>query len=174
MAYNNTKKFALNGILAAIAIMCLLLATIMPTSKLSFYVLSSFFVSIIIMEYGTGSGWVFYILTNLLAFIIIPNKIRIIPYSVFFGVYGIIKYYIEKIDKIVLEYILKIIYFNVCMTGAIVLFKEIVAGGTGIVNIKFPLWAGLVLLEAIFVLYDYVYTLFIQYYKEKLRRFLKI
>ncbi len=169
---NNTKKIALSGIMSAIVVLCLLFATIMPTGKLSFYVLSSFFVSVIIMEYGTKPGWVFFIITNLLAYIMIPNKIRIIPYTVFFGVYGILKYYIERFNNIVLEYILKYTYFNACLAIAIILLKEIIAKGITINNIKFPLWAVIILLEVIFIIYDYVYTLFIQYYRQKLRRFL--
>jgi len=169
---NNTKKVVLNGIISAIVVLCLFFAAIMPTGKLSFYALSSFFVSVIIIEYGTKSGWFFYILTNLVAFILIPDKIRIIPYTVFFGAYGIIKYYIEKLNNIVLEYIIKYIYFNACLAAAVILFKEIIADNAITADIKFPLWAGIILLEVIFILYDYVYTLFIQYYRQKLKRYL--
>ncbi|HHY23815.1 MAG TPA: hypothetical protein GX527_06190 [Clostridiaceae bacterium] len=169
---NNTKKIALSGVMSAIAVLCLLFATIMPTGKLSFYVLSSFFVSVIIIEYGTKPGWVFYIITNLLAYILIPDKIRIIPYTVFFGAYGILKYYIEKFNNIVLEYILKYIYFNACLAIALIFLREIIAKGITLNKIKFPLWTVIILLEVIFIIYDYVYTLFIQYYRQKLKRFL--
>lgn len=171
---SNTRRVALSGIMAAIAILSLLFAAIMPTSKLSFYALSSFFISVIIIEYDAKSGWIFYIFTNLLAFILIPNKIRVIPYTVFFGIYGIIKYYIERLNNIISEYIIKYVYFNACLVIAIILFKKIFTSDTIITNMKFPLWISIILLEVVFALYDYVYTLVIQYYRQKLRRYLKL
>jgi uncharacterized membrane protein len=172
MSYFNTKRVALNGILAAITVVFLFLAAVLPTSKLSFYALSSFIVAIIMVEYGTRAGVVFYILTSVLALLVVPDKIRVVPYIVFFGIYGIIKFHAEKINKIVLEYLLKIVYFNICVATWLMLFKEIFIPEGG--ELKFPLWVVVLALEAVFVLYDYVYSLFVQYYIKKLRGILKI
>jgi hypothetical protein len=164
------KTIALNGILSALAVICLLLATVMPTGRISLYALSSFFIAVSIMESGIKAGWLFYAATSLAGFIIVPEKLALVPYAVFFGFYGIAKYYIEKIGRTIIELIIKYAYFNVCL-GAVFLFaREFVADP----EVKLPWWILVVALEIVFFLYDFVFTLFINYYKEKLLPKLKL
>lgn len=167
----NTKKIALNGILGALAVICLLLATILPTNRLSFYALSSFFIAITIIENGLKAGWMFYAATSLLSLIIVPEKLGLVPYLIFFGIYGLVKYYIEKLDKPAIEYILKFVYFNICM-GIALLFVNKLFGYN--LTSEIPWWLLGIGLEIVFFIYDFVYTLFIQYYGEKLRPRLKL
>jgi hypothetical protein len=166
-----TSRIALGGILGALAVICLFLAVVLPTNRLAFYALSSFFSSIIIIESGIKSGWVFYAATAMLSAIIIPDKIGIIPYLIFFGIYGIIKFYIERMNRIVVEYILKYVYFNICIAIAILLIKQFFVQS---ITVAIPWWAVILLLELVFLLYDYVYTLFIAYYRNKLKNKLRI
>jgi hypothetical protein len=165
-----TKKIALNGILGALAVICLILASILPTNRISLYALSSFFVAVSIIESGVKAGWIFYVTTSLLALIIIPEKLGIIPYVVFFGMYGIVKYYIERLNKAVIEYVIKFIYFNICVMIAFFTVRELFS-----INVSTSLswWILIILLEVIFFLYDFVYTLFINYYRSKLRKWIR-
>lgn len=166
----NTKKIALNGILGALAVVSLLLAVIIPTNTLSFYALSSFFISVTIIESGIRAGWMFFVSTSLLSLIIVPDKLILVPYVVFFGIYGIVKYYIEKLNKLALEYVLKFIYFNLCAGIAVVTVSQLF--NTALVS-RLPWWLLVIALETAFFVYDYVYTLFISYYRDKLRPRLK-
>lgn len=167
----NSKMLALSGILLALAVLLLFLATILPTNRLSLYALSSFFVSILVIEYGVKAAWLFYSASCLLGLIIVQNKPGLLPYVIFFGIYGIIKYYIEKINNIVIEYVIKIIYFNLCLAAAIFLVKELFLKE---INVKLPWFIIIAAFELIFLVYDYVYTLFIKYYREKLKKLLKV
>ena len=166
----NAKRIALIGILGALAVITVLFAALMPTGRLSLYALSSFYVSIVIMEYGIGSGWLFYVVTALLSLIVVPDKIGVLPYVLFFGVYGIIKMYIEKIRKLAVEILLKLLYFNISIGICYILAKEILFGE---ISINISWWALIVILEVVFIVYDYVYSLFIQYYDDRLRKILK-
>jgi len=149
------------------AVLSVFLAAVMPTNRLSFYALSSFFVSIVVIEYGIKNGWVFYVSTCLLALIIVPNKVEVIPYAIFFGIYGIIKSYIERLNRIVPEYVLKYVYFNACLACIILFIREFFLES---VNLKFQWWFIIIALQGVFLVYDYVYTLFIRYYINKLKR----
>lgn len=161
-----TEIIALNGVLGALAVICLLLADVLPTSKISLYALSSFFVSIAIIEGGIRAGWIFYAATAILGSIIVPDKISIVPYALFFGVYGIIKFYIEKLNRIVIEYVLKVVFFNACAAIIILAAQSLFEAG---LTSRFP-WVALVIAgEIIFLVYDFVYTLFINYYRDRLR-----
>jgi hypothetical protein len=65
----------------------------------------------------------------------------------------------------------KIVFFNICMLSGLFLIKEFLFSN---IEIKFPIWAIIVAFEIVFIIYDYVYTLFIHYYNEKLKKILKI
>lgn len=166
----NTKRIALNGILGALAVICLVLAAILPTNRLSLYALSSFFVAVSIIESGVKAGWIFYAATCLLALIVVPNKLGIIPYVIFFGMYGIVKYYIEKLNKIIVEYMLKLVFFNICVGIAALTVIEFFGFKLAV---ELPWWLLIIALQVIFFLYDIVYTLFINFYRGKLRPKLK-
>lgn len=166
----NTKRIALNGILGALAVICLVLAAILPTNRLSLYALSSFFVAVSIIESGVKAGWIFYVATCLLALIVVPNKLGIIPYVIFFGMYGIVKYYIEKLNKIIVEYMLKLVFFNICVGIAALTVIEFFGFKLAV---ELPWWLLIIALQVIFFLYDIVYTLFINFYRGKLRPKLK-
>ncbi|HHW30102.1 MAG TPA: hypothetical protein GXX20_00260 [Clostridiaceae bacterium] len=163
----NRKAITLGGILAAITVILLYVESITPTVKLSLYVLSSFFSAVMIIEGGLRSGWIFYLVTSILAFIIVPDKIGLIPYFLFFGTYGILKSYIERIGKIVSEYVLKVLFFNICLALAFIIIRIFFIAQ---LNDSISLWFIIIVMEVVFIIYDYVYTLFIQYYVEKLKK----
>lgn len=167
----NTRIIALNGILGALTLICLFLATVLPTNRLSLYALSSFFISVVIVESGIKAGWLFYVSTALLALIILPEKLGLVPYIIFFGFYGILKYYIEKLDKLILEYILKFIYFNLCLGIAWLLIRQFFIAE---ITVRLPWFVVIIVLEIIFLIYDFVYTLFVAYYRDKLKKVLHI
>jgi hypothetical protein len=163
---STAKKAALGGILGALTIICLFFAVTLPTSRLSLYALASFFISVVIIETGIVSGWIFYGATGLLALLLLPDKTGVVPYVIFFGLYGIIKYYIEKLGKLVPEIILKLVFFNACFFAAVYLIKSFFMME---IKVQLPWWALILIFEVIFLVYDYVYSLFIDYFRKKIR-----
>ena len=166
----NAKLIALNGILTAINVIILFLATVAPTGRLSLYALSSFLTAIIVIEFGNHTAFVFFLVTGLLSFFVIPDKTGIVPYIVFFGFYGILKSYIEKIGRFVPEYLLKLASFNILVLIAFVFIKKFFFEN---IPVGYPVWFLAAALEIVFIIYDYVYSLFIQYYLNRIRNILK-
>src|SRR5690554_2670943 len=93
---------------------------------------------------------------------IIPNKISLLPYLVFFGIYGIIKCYIESINLMPLELILKGLFFLSCEGILYILYSQVF-----IINIslKLPLYGVFGIFLAVFFIYDYIYTKIVAFYK---------
>lgn len=162
-----SRKVALGGILAGLCVAFLYLASYLPTSRLFLYGVSSVFCSIIIIEIGHKWSWAFYMATSMLAFFIIPNKVDIVPYLIFFGFYGILKYYIEAIRNIPLQMSVKAACFAVSVAAGLILVKELF-----VVDVfsKLPLWALGIIALVVFFIYDYAYTRFIVYYEHSLRK----
>jgi hypothetical protein len=170
---NNNKKvksITLSGILLAFTVICVFLAASLPTSRLSLYSVSSLFIVVIIIEFGTKSAWAFYLASSILSVVLIP-RLEVIPFVVFFGLYGLIKLYIERLHSRVLEYMLKLVYFNLCLVLGLLFLKELILDGT---NLSVPIYITAALLEVVFIVYDYVYTLFIRFYVTRLKPKLKI
>ncbi|MCR4943562.1 MAG: hypothetical protein K5986_03735, partial [Clostridium sp.] len=86
-------------------------------------------------------------------------------YIMFFGFYGIIKYFIEKIHKIYIEIMLKFGFFNIVFILALTVFKTFI----GDLNIKLPMWLFIIAAEVAFFIFDYALTILISFYIEKFK-----
>lgn len=161
-----SKNIAYGGILLGINLILLLLVNIISINTLFLMGIASLLISIIIIEFGPKSGIAFYVGTLVLSFIIMNNKIQWITYSLTFGIYGLVKYYIEKDIPIYIEYILKLLFANILIFILYFLFRSFVYIKLNIVT--------LTTLNFIFLIYDRMYTSFIRYYNKKLRKLMKI
>lgn len=160
-----SRKVAYSGILLALNSILLLLVNIIPINTLFLLGLASLPIAIVIMEYGPKAGIVFYIGSVFLSFIIMVNKAQWILYIFTFGIYGLIKYIIEKDRNFLQEYVLKILAANILIIFAYIILKEFVYIPINI----FTIFA----FEMAFIIYDFVYSQFIDFYSDKLRRFIK-
>lgn len=162
-----TKKLTLSSLIVALNVITLYLSTIIPTNKITLFALSSVFILAVVIESGMRYAFLTYVSTSILSLIIIPNKIILIPYIVFFGYYGITKYYIESRNKLIIEWIIKYILFNLAM---IIIYYITAQLFIDVEILNKLLWAKILILEIGFFIYDYMYTLLIDYYNKKLRR----
>ncbi|MDI3312383.1 MAG: hypothetical protein QJR05_13300 [Thermoanaerobacterium sp.] len=163
------RSLSLGGMLAAINVILLFVSATMPTSRLFLLVLSSFSASIMVIEANANVATVFYIATSLLAFILIPNKLMASYYACFFGFYGIVKSYIERLSlNRFLEYALKLIVFNLSLSIIYIVFKIVFAANIFIGS--YSTVAVFALLQISFVIYDYAYTVFVSFYLKKVKR----
>lgn len=160
-----SRKVAYSGILLALNIILLILVNIIPMNTLFFLGLASLPIAIVIMEYGPKAGILFYIGSVLLSFMIMANKAQWILYVFTFGIYGLVKYIIEKDRSFIQEYILKLLVANILIIFVYIILKEFV---------YIPINIFLILIfEISFIIYDFVYSQFIDFYNDKFRRFIK-
>ncbi len=165
---NKTRNIALSGVLLALSVITLYAETIFPTGRLSLYAISSFLVAIVVLESGIKAGWVFYIASLLLSAILIPDKLALVPYGLFFGVYAMIKYYVERMDKKPVEIVLKLIFFNLSFGLAYILAKEVLLAAVNIPALSMVIV--LAVLQIIFLVYDYAFSIVINYYRKRFLR----
>lgn len=166
-----TRKIALSGILSAFVIIVLILESIAPTGRLGFYVLAAFILCVILLESGIVWAWCAYVVTCAAGFLMVPEKLNILPYILFFGLYTLLKYHIESLRKPLIEILLKLIAFNLFLWPAWSLIAKpflpkSLTQGTGVII------AGIVLQFA-FALYDILFTAWIRYYFNKIAHRIK-
>ena len=163
-----TYSLALSGICLAFAVICVSAASIVPGAELTLYSISGIFTGVIILETGVKGGALFYVGAVLLSLVLSPNKINVIPYIFFFGIYGFIKYYAEKLKSLVAQMAVKVLSFASVFFVAFTCFKDLFFGNITLPDVS--LWLLAIGGIALFVLYDYIYTLAILIYKKRIKR----
>ena len=161
-----SKKITYSGILLGLNILLLLISNLISINTMFFMGLASLIISVIVMEYGVNTGLVFYIASIILSFVVMPNKSQWLLYTLTFGIYGLVKYFIEKGRPIYIEVILKLIFANLVAVILYLILKNIVIIPINIITI--------IVYQVAFLVYDYVYSLFIEYYNEKIKRIINI
>ncbi len=164
----NSKKIALAGILTALAAAALFLENIFPTGKLGFYILASFILSVVIMECGLSFGWLSYAAVSVLALLLVPEKTAVFPYILFFGIYSLVKSHIERLNKLIPEWVLKFLFFNLSlffMWNIAVHLLGLIP--QGLLN-ALPVYAIVLILQVAFFAFDWIFTFWTQYYLNKI------
>lgn len=165
-----TRLLALCAVLSALGVILLYLGSIFEVIDLSMAVLASFLAIILTIEVGGGYPWLVYGVTALLSLLLLPNKFSAVTYTAFLGFYPIIKEKLEKIPMRALRLLVKLLVFNGCMMLMWGLAMWLIGGelqNIGIATI-------LLLLNGIFVFYDYALTVMITSYLRVWRKRLRL
>lgn len=175
------KDISLGGILVSLTSIILYSASILPISTLTILTIASAIIPVCIIRSNVKTSIFVYISSSLIAFFLVPINIGLL-YFIFFGVYGIIKYFIERMRKENIEIILKLLFFNIAFLIGFIIMQNIlginiVAGLETLVS-KFvdtstSLIASIVLwivAQPIFLIYDYAMTMIITFYLERIHK----
>ncbi len=168
-----TNTLVLGALFSALSFVFLFLAGIVPGVEMTLYAIASAFPALMILEAGRAAirsgrepsaipGILVYIVTALLGFFLMPNKLAVIPYALFFGIYGILKYYIEKFNNAGVRNGLKIVVFGGLFSVAYLFFRDLCFSSITLPDMAFPVL--LILAVAVLMLYDYIFSLGISYY----------
>lgn len=162
----NARSLALAGLLAAGVMILLYMAMIVPNLKAVLYGLASLPMAVVVLETDRKTAVLFYLATAGLALILLPDKMAALPYVLVLGGYGFVKSLAETKTSRFLEWVLKLLYFDIALILYYFLIAKILF--PAIVWPLSPVWLGLAA-QGLFVLYDYVYSLAIHYYLRFLR-----
>ena len=157
------KEITLSAALVALTIIILYLNLLLPISTLSILTLTALLVPIALMRGSMKSAILVYVASSIIGFFILPINI-IMLYILFFGIYGIVKYYIEKISKLPLEILLKLIFFNMILFISFFVFKFFIA----MEITKLPIWLFWIIAQIVFLVFDYALTLLISFYLDRI------
>ena len=163
---NKSQFISKGGLLTGVSVVFLYLCFFLPTNKLGFLVLASSTVILSIKIINFKGAILVYVATGILSFILGLKSISL-AYISLFGLYPFIKYKIEGLRNIPLEILSKLLFLNLALYINYSLYKTLFAG----VNIvdKFPLALVVVFFQFLFLIFDYVLTLIIQFVREKFK-----
>ncbi len=172
-----SRKISYASILTALTVVCLYGSVFLPTGKIALLAITSLCVLVTQAECGTRYALIQYFASAIIGALLVPFKLQIILFIVLVGYYPIVKSYIERIDKLWLEWIVKIFFFTSLLILAYFFIKYFLLGyiefGT-IFNFIFSnLAIVFVLAELIFVIYDYLLSFMASYYVNVIKNRIK-
>ncbi len=162
-----TFKITMGGIYLALTLIFLWGAGFVPGIELTLFACSSFFTAFMLLEAGVGGSVLIFAAASLLGFILLPNKLAMVPYVFFFGYYGILKFYIEKLRTAKTQVVVKLLFFAGILTVSLTLFMKVLAS-----SVTLPDYPAGVLISGgtvMLFLYDYIYTYVINFYAGRIR-----
>ena len=160
-------RVSLTAMFISFSLLFLYLASILPTMRITMYFLSSIFVMGLMVEQETGLAILMFVAVSLLSLLLMPDKMRVVPYVIFFGHYGIGKYHIEKIKDKVVAYVVKLIYFNAALFGIYFLARSVLLAD---ITLEVPFWLIIVLAQVAFAVYDFLLSKVTQFYYNTIRK----
>ena len=109
MRRNNTRKIALGGMLAAVAVVIMYLGGLIPVATYICPVLCCMTAFLVLMFCGSRIAWAWFGVVAILTLLMGPDKEAAVIF-LFLGYYPIIK---RRMDRLQLAFIVKLTFFNV-------------------------------------------------------------
>lgn len=133
----NARKTAFAGVMLALTEVCIALGSVIETNTLFLLAAASFFVGIVIQEFGLKSGTAFLLAGVLLGILLSPNKLYVVSYG-FMGFYilmtEIIWHFLGKASGRIRSrsffWFMKYLVFNVLYIPGLFLFQNLLTGKT--------------------------------------------
>ena len=120
---NRTKQLTFSAMMTALGVVCLMIASAIPGMRIALAAIAGVIAAFSVVQGGMKYGVMTVIATALLAFLLVPGKEIALVYAVFFGPYTLIKNWIERLNRMWLEWVLKLA-FCVTVSGCLFLFAD--------------------------------------------------
>lgn len=164
----DTKKITLSAMLTALGVVIMLLGAVIEMLDLTVGAIASLIVVFVFVEIGKPYHWLVWLCTSLITALIYPGSALWIEYFLIFGIYPILKAYIERLPKWS-WWPVKLVYIN-AVVGMLALAMEKLLGipffeDEG-VWMRVLFWA---LLNVAFVMYDIFLRTLLRVYFVKYR-----
>ena len=120
---DQSVRIALGGMLGAGSLVILWLACIVPSGWLGLTAVAGLFPVTATLYAGRAAGYMCWAAGSLLGLVLLPNKGIPLLYLVFLGLYPVVKSRIEGLRRGAVEWLLKLIFFNVALILCWFLFQ---------------------------------------------------
>ena len=156
MAAAKASKIAFSGVCAALSLVIMLLAGIVPTMSLAMPALAGCVLIAVTVETSEKYGFAVYAVVSVLSFFITAEKEAMLIFVLFFGYYPVLYSILLKIKNKFLSYLIKLSIFNVMAIVYFIIVTFVFMVPIGAIE-QLGAWALpvlLILANLVFVLYD--------------------
>lgn len=162
------SRAALGGVLAALSLLLLYLAAMMPSGRLGMVAVAGLVPAAGVVSGGLAAGFLCYGAAGILALILLPDKGCALLYIIFFGLYPMVKSLIERLRTLAVEILLKLVFFNAVLALALLAFSAFLLPLLPkLLNSTLLIF---VVGNIVFLIYDYGFSKLITYYASRIRK----
>lgn len=162
------RQVAMGGILTALSLVSLYLASLTPTGQLGVVAIAGFLPAAAAVSGGLPTGAICYAATGMLGLLIVPDKGGVLLFLLLFGLYPLVKSLIERMDRLPLEWVCKIVFFNAALTVAWFFLRTALL--TGLPDFFGQFWFLYLIGNLVFVIYDIGLSKIITFYTNRIDR----
>ena len=164
-----TKKITISAMMVALGTAFMLIGSVIEALDLTVCALASLIVVFVYLEIGSHYPWLVWICTSLCTALIYSGSIVWVEYLLVFGVYPLLKAYIEKLPRWS-WWLLKLVFINAEIWGIFAVAEFLIGVpffGEETMIMKAALY---VLMNVAFAAYDMFITVMVRLYYDKFRR----
>lgn len=154
-------RMTLLAVFAAFSLAFMFLSSALPTGQMGFLAISSLFGIAAVCECGIWGGVLFYAVTAILGFLLIPDKSAVLVYALFFGYYPTVKALAERRRSQIAEWAIKLLIFNAALSVMLFLLSLTVFDVLRIIKSRILLFA---VCNIVFLLFDIGVSRLISFY----------
>ena len=167
------KYITLSAMLSALGVIIMAIGAFIEVLDLSTAVLASMLCIYAVIEIRGSYPWMIWLVTSLLALLLLPVKAPALIYALFAGFYPILKEKLEKLSRI-LSWVLKLTVFHLSMLALALLMKLVFHTEIELGTYAWMPFLIYPLALVCFVVYDLALTRLITFYLFRLRKHFKI
>jgi len=161
-------RIALAAMMAGMAVLTLYIGSMLPTGHLGMAALAGLMPAAAILSGGLSSGALCWSGASLLSSFLVPDKLMPLMFAALFGLYPLVKNMAERLGIRVLEYLIKLAFFN-CMFTLIYQTMKTAVLALLPASLK-EVWMLYLAGNFIFLLYDYGFSRLISLYMARVTR----
>ena len=167
---NSVKKLTRSALLAALGLVLMYLAAVIPTAKLAMVAISGLVTAAARINCGISYSIGVFIVTAVLSLALLPMKSVAVLYTAFFGYYPIVKSALEQIRNLAISWVLKLVLFNLVFALLWLFASELMAEVLTMPH----MWAiAQAVGTVVFILYDLCVSQLIVYYIRRISKHMK-
>ena len=165
-----TSVRSLTVMFTVLTLLCVYIACSYSYLTILFYFLAAIFPMGIMVEKKPGLAIVSFAVVLVAGLLLVAQKPMLLPYCLFFGHYAIGKYYIDQSNMKHGKIIAKLVYFNAAFVLCYVISPDVLLS---VFPGNLPKIAFVIIMEFVFLAYDFLYTQLTVWYTLHLRNNLK-
>lgn len=166
---NAVARVAYPAILGALAVIIVYLASLAPTGKWGIVAVAGLLPAAAVVSVGLKAGFLCWAGASILMLLLVPEKFCALLFTTLFGLYPMVKSAAEKPRKRLLEYAVKLIFFNAVFTLLYLTMMGAMMASLPPV-LEESLWVLYLAANIVFVAYDYGFSRLIAVYIARVQR----
>lgn len=165
---SSAARVAYPAMLGALALVMLYIGSVAPTGNWGIVAVAGLLPAAAVISVGLKAGFLCWAGVAILAFLLIPEKFCVLLFSVLFGLYPMVKSLIERLRKLPLEYLLKLVFFNIALTVIYQVMRTAVL--ESLPEALSAVWLLYLVGNVVFLLYDFGFSKLIAFYIQRVQR----